>query len=167
MATIEEIRNLAEPLKGYQFKITIANPPGSGASIEEMQFLCQATALPGRSIDSVLTTLGGHTVTDPGKTSGPRIWTTTFAETTDNSIIQRINSWQQVCSNEATGVQGTRADYWRNARVELLNNAKEVTLTRQLIGIWPQDMTDMSLDTGSSDVVTLDVTWEFQYHEDI
>ena len=166
MATIEEIRNLAEPLKGYQFKITIANPPGAGASVEQLQFLCSATVLPGRTIDQVVTSLGSFDVSDPGRIPGPRVWTTTFFETTDVGIIRRVNSWQQICFNPETGVQGNRGDYKRNARVELLNNNKEVVLTRQLNGVWPQDVADMSLDNASSEVVSLDVTWSYDYYID-
>ena len=167
MATIEEIRNLAEPLKSYQFKITIANAPGTGASGELLQFLCQASVLPGQEIDVVLTNLGGHIVSDPGRVgSAGRTWTVTFAESTDLSVVQRINSWQNICNNPATGVQGNRGDYKRTALVEMLDNAKEVVLTRQLNGVWPSATADMALDNASSEVVNLDVTWAFDYFVD-
>jgi hypothetical protein len=168
MATIEEIRNLAEPLKGYQFKVTIANAPGgAGASVEELQFLCQSTVLPGRTVDQVVTSLGGHDVSDPGRSPGPKTWAVTFAETTTAAIVQRVEAWQRLCYDPESGVNGSRADIKRNARIELLNNAKEVVLSRQIVGIWPQDIADMAMDYSSSEVVTLDVTWSYDYHIDI
>ena len=163
MASIEEIRNLADPLKGYQFKITIANAPGEGAGVELLQFRCTATALPGRDIDQVVTSLGGYDVSDAGRIPGPRTWTTTFVEGTDAQVIERVDSWQKIIFNPATGVQASRADYKRTATIELLGNDKSVTLTRTLVGIWPQSVADLALDKASSEGVTLDVTWSFDY----
>lgn len=164
MATIEEIRGLAESLKGYQFKVTIASPPGEGASIEVLQFRVQSSVLPGRTIDPVVTSLGGYDITDPGRIPGPRTWTTTFTEGTDVQILQRIDSWQKLCFDPETGVQGSRADVKRIALFELLDNAKNVTLSRQIVGIWPQDLTDVPFDNASSENVAVDVTWSYDYH---
>lgn len=163
MASIEEIRNLPDPLKGYQFKITIANAPGDGASVELLQFRCTATALPGRTIDQVVTSLDGYDISDAGRIPGPRNWTTTFVEGTNAQVIQRVDSWQKIVYDPATGVQASRADYKRTATVELYGNDKEVTLTRTLVGIWPQSVADLALDKASSEGVTLDVTWAFDY----
>lgn len=163
MASIEEIRNLADPLKGNQFKITIANPPGEGAGIELLQFRCSASVLPGRTIDQVITSLGGFDVSDAGRIPGPRSWTTTFIEGTDVQVIQRVDSWQKIINDPRTGVQSSRADYKRTATVELLANDKSVALTRTLVGIWPQAIADLALDKASSEGVTLDVTWAFDY----
>lgn len=163
MANIEEIRNLADPLKGYQFKITIANPPGEGAGIELLQFRCTAAPLPGRDIDQVVTSLDGFDVSDAGRIAGPRTWTTTFTEGTDTQIITRIDSWQKIVRDPVTGVQASRSDYKRTATVEIYNNARETTLTRTLVGIWPQSMGEIGFDKASSEAVTLDVTWSFDY----
>jgi hypothetical protein len=163
MASIEEIRNLADPLKGYQFKITIANPVGEGAAIDLLQFRCTAAALPGRDIDQIVTSLDGYDVADAGRIPGPRSWTTTFAEGTDVQVIQRVDSWQKVVYDPETGVQASRADYKRTATIELYGNDKVVTLTRRLVGIWPQSMAEMAFDKASSENVTLDVTWSFDY----
>lgn len=163
MASVEEIRNLADPLKGYQFKITIANAPGSGASIELLQFRCTSAVLPGRTIDQVVTSLDGYDISDAGRIPGPRSWTTTFVEGTDAQIIERVDSWQKLIFDPETGVQASRTDYKRTATLEIYGNNKEVTATREIIGIWPQAVADLQFDKTSSEGVTLDVTWAFDY----
>lgn len=166
MASIEELRNLADPLKGYQFKVTIANAPGEGAGADVLQFRCTATSLPGRNIDVVLTQLDGFTISDAGRDSQGKTWTTTFMEGTDASVIRRLESWQRLVYDQVTGVQASRSAYKRTATVELYGNDKSVTLTRTLVGIWPQAVSDMSLDKNSSDAVNLECTWAFDYFTD-
>ena len=163
MASIEEIRSLSDPLKGYQFKVTIANAPGDGAAADLMQFRCTATSLPGKTIDAVVTTLDGFDVSDAGRNSGGKTWTTTFMEGTDAQVIRRLDSWQRLVYNPVTGVQASRSAYKRTATVELYGNDKIVTLTRTIVGIWPQAVSDMSLDKNSSEGVTLECTWAFDY----
>ena len=164
MATIEEVRSLSDPLKSNQFRITIANAPGDGAGIELLQFRCTATVLPGRDIEQIVTSLDGYDISDAGRIPGPRTWTTTFSEGTDAQIIQRVDSWQKIINNPETGVQASRADYKRTAVVELYGNDKVTTLTRNLIGIWPQSVADLALDKASGEAVSLDVVWAYDYH---
>jgi ribosomal protein S28E/S33 len=166
-ATIEQIRSLASPLKGYQFLISIINPPGTGASIQEMQFRCISSVMPGRTVDAVVTSLGSYDVSDPGRMSGGKTWTTTFIEGTDTQIIQRLNSWQELCFNPRTGVQGSRSDIKRTARIELLEQDRSISFTRNLIGLWPTEIGDISLDNSSSEGVTIDCTWAYDYFETI
>lgn len=163
MANIEEIRALSDPLKGKQFRVTIANAPGTGAGIELLQYRCTATALPGRIIDQISTSLGGHTVADAGRESGLKTWNTTFSLGTDAQVIRRIESWQKLIIDPETGVQATRADYKRTATIELLGNDKEPTYTRTLVGIWPMQGADIAFDTDNPEAVILDVTWSFDY----
>ena len=163
MANIEEMRNLSDPLKGYQYKITISNPPGEGAGTELLQYRCTGTVLPGRTIDQVITSLDGFDISDAGRIPGPRSWTTTFSEGTSADVILRVDSWQKIIYDPETGVQASRADYKRTATVELYNNAKEVTLTRTLVGIWPQSVTDLTLDKNTSENTQFEVTWAFDY----
>ena len=58
-------------------------------------------------------------------------------------------------------------EYYNNDEANDINNAKEVVLTRRLVGLWPQDLADMTLDSNSSETVTLDVTWSYEDHEDL
>ena len=165
MATIEEIRNLAEPLKGYQFRITISNPPGSGAGIDLMQFRCAAATIPGKQIEEVLITLGGYNLKRAGRSVPVGTWTVSFVEGTDAQISQRMRSWQEICHNQATGIQENADGYSRSAVIELLDNAGNVSQAHRLIGIWPQDIPDVQMDTGTSEAVRYDVTFAYDHHE--
>lgn len=166
MANINEIRNLAEPLKGYQFRITISNPPGSGASVEVLSFRCTAAAIPGKSIEEVMVNLGGFNVKYAGRSIPVGSWTTSFVEGTDLSVVERIKSWQELCHNQATGVQQNADGYKRTATIELLNNAKEVTKSYRIVGVWPQDLPDIGMDTASSDAIRVDCTWAYDHTEE-
>ena len=84
-------------------------------------------------------------------------------EGTDAQVIRRLDSWQRLVYNPVTGVQASRSAYKRTATVELYGNDKIVTLTRTIVGIWPQAVSDMSLDKNSSEGVTLECTWAFDY----
>ena len=165
MASIEQVRNLAEVFKSYQFRINISNPPGAGASIELMQFRCTAAPIPGKQVEEVLVPLGGYNVKYPGRSIPVGVWTATFIEGTDLQVIQRMKEWQEVCHNQQSGVQGESADYKRNITIELLDNAGEVSQTHRMVGCWPQDTPDVALDTASSEAVRYDVTFAYDYNE--
>lgn len=166
MATIDEIRNLSEPLKGYQFKIIIADPPGAGASSDILQFRCTATVLPGKDIEETLVNLGGYNVKYAGRSIPTGLWSTTFIEGTDLSVVERLFTWGEIAHDMRTGVNGESSDYKRVARVELLNNAKETVKVRRVIGIWPQSVPDLAFDSASSDASRYDVTWAYDFFQD-
>ena len=165
MPSIEEIRNLSEPLKGYQFKITIANPPGVGASVQELQFRCTSAAIPGKTIEESLVNLHGYNVKHAGRSIPVGVWTATFIEGTLAQIIQRIRSWQEICHNQSSGVQGRSSEYKRNIIMELLNNDQSVSQTHRIVGAWPQDVPDVLMDSASSEPTRYDVTFAYDYHE--
>lgn len=168
MATIDQIQNLADPLTGSDFRIVIANPVGDGASVEIMQFRCTSAVLPGREIEQMTVSMGGHDVSYAGRQSGARSWTTAFTEGTDLSIIDRVSSWQQVAHDQRTGLQGESTDYKRVATIELLDGNDNVIKSRALFGLWPMSVGDLALDvTASSDPSSVEVTWSFDYWDDI
>ncbi len=164
MATMQEVMRLSDPLKSYQFRVTIANAPGTGASGELLQFRCTATVLPGRTIDPVTTSLDGFDITDAGKVSGALTWTCTFAEGTDIQVIRKMQNWQDIVYNPETGVQATRDEYKRVATIEMYNNAKETSLVRTIKGVLTQAIDDITLDKSTSDNVTVGVTFSYDYH---
>lgn len=166
MATIDEIRNLAEPLKGYQFKIIISDPPGAGASSDILQFRCTAAAVPGKDIEETLVPLDGFNVKYAGRSIPVGAWTTTFIEGTDLSVVERVFTWSELAHDQRSGVNGESADYKRVARMELLNNAKETVRTRRIIGIWPQSIPELAFDSSSSEAARYDVTWAFDFYQD-
>jgi len=166
VATIEEIRNLAEPLKGYQFQVVISDPAGEdGASGEILQFRCTALSLPGKTIEETLVNLDGYNVKYAGRSIHAGLWTTTFIESTQLEVIDRVYSWQDIAHNSRSGVQGDSQDYKRVARLELLNNNRDVTYVRRIVGIWPQDIPDIAFDKASSEATRVDVTWAYDYDE--
>lgn len=154
-------------MKGYQFRITLANPPGVGASVEVLQFRCQAASIPGKSIEEVLVNLGGYNVKYAGRSIPAGTWSTSFVEGTDLSVVQRVKSWQELCHNQLTGVQQDSAGYKRTATIELLNNDLSVSIGYRIIGIWPQDMPDIGMDKSSSEAVRAEVTWAYDAFEQL
>lgn len=164
MASIQEIMRLSDPLKSYQWRVTVANAVGIGASGELLQFRCTSSVLPGRTIDQIVTSLDNYDVSDAGRMAGPLTWTTTFIEGTDVQVINRMEAWQNIIHDPETGVQASRDEYKRVVTIELLNNAKDVVLTRTLHGCWPQAVADLALDKSSSEALQLEVTWSYDYH---
>lgn len=163
MAHIEEIRSLASPLKMYQFRVTIANPPGNGASPELMTFRCTAADMPGETIEVVESALGGHTIRDPGKKRFDGVWNTTFIEGTDVQILRRVFSWGNICYDTQTGIQGDRSETHRTGLIELLDNKRETVMTRRIIGIWPSDIQSLSFDEASSEAQRPQIGWTYDY----
>jgi hypothetical protein len=122
--------------------------------------------LPGKEIEEALVTLGGYNVKHAGRSVPSGSWTTTFIEGTDLSVVQRVYDWSEIAHNQRSGVNGESADYKRVARMTMLNNAKGDARTRRIIGIWPQNLTDVAFDTSTSDPSQIEVTWAFDFYED-
>ncbi len=165
--TIEQVSALVDPLKGYQYRVIIAPlPAGLGAPVDIMSIRVTTATLPGSDIDPVETHLGGHTVRHAGRRRFSGTWTTTLVEGQDAQILKRLSSWQQMCYDQRTGKQAGKQNYQSRATIELYDDPGVVTFKRQLYGVWPQSVPDLSLDMNSSEAAIMDITWAFDFWDD-
>jgi hypothetical protein len=165
---ITEVRALTEVLKPYQFEIVIPEiPGGAGDPPDIVSLRCTSMTLPGRSIEPAQYALGGgHEVVDAGRTTFSRQWSVQLVESIDTGILQAIEGWQKLCFNQVTGIQSTSDEYKRDFDVNLLRNDGSVSLTRRYFGAFPLELGDLNFDHSSSEPITVDVTWSFDYWDD-
>jgi hypothetical protein len=107
--TINDVQGLVDPLKSYQFQMTVAAPKG-GISSQILSLRCTATELPGISLDQVPVDLAGFTLIYSGRIKFSHTWTTTLVEGTDALIRTSIASWMKTAYNWITGVGANKVD---------------------------------------------------------
>lgn len=160
---IEDVRNLGEPLRSYQFRLTFADPVGMSAI--NLRMRCTSLTLPGSSIEETVASVKGHEIRFAGLRKFSGSWNTSFIEYADNAMLRGLDEWMKACNDPVAGITGNSDDYKRNALVEMLDNAGNPVSTRRIHGIWPSDYPDLNLDDNSSEQIKFDVPWKYDYWE--
>src|SRR5262245_1034482 len=134
--TINDVQGLVDPLKGYQFQMTIAAPKG-GISSQLLSLRCTATELPGIQLDAVSVDLAGFTLYYGGRIRFGHSWTTHLVEGTDSIIRTAIASWMKTAYNWITGVGANKADIQSTAKIQMYDNPNNPTVANYLYGVFP------------------------------
>ena len=170
MPRLEDYRqNLGEVFRLNQFKLTIMKPPAADLTWtdEIMQLKCVNVALPSHTIEPTETDFGrGIVLRDVGRTTYAGDLQTSFKEDVNLNIYSSIMRWMTAIDNLVEGVGTNKEMYQARARVEALNRQEAVIWRREMLGFWPGEVSELSLDSTAVDTAQLDVTWKYDYFKD-
>lgn len=166
---IERVRSLTDPLKLFQFRLTIVPLPKviAGISGNELSLRCTSTELPGSTVEKATVALGGYDVHYPSRRIYSGTWAASFVESINADVIKFFQLWQSLCNDPVTGVQLPASVTKVNGIIELYSGENEVTHKRRMQGIFPTEVAAIGLDMSSSEAAKLDVTFSFDYYTDI
>lgn len=163
-SSISTVASIGEPLKLYNFLMTIAPARGTGgADVQDLALRCQATQLPEMTNAATVVELQGYRVLYPGRAMFSNQWTTRFVEYTDVAVMQQIDSWARLCTDPTTQNTNPVNLVKSTATVQLLDGQQNVILTRKLVGIWPMNTPGFMMDGRSQDAVAFDIVWAYDY----
>ena len=154
--------------RANQFKVTMPFPGYAqvGGEIEELAFLCRATALPGMTVPAFNVPFRGRAV----KIAGDRTiedWSVTVYNDTNFKLRNAFERWMNGINNmtDNEGIANT-SDYQVDGFVDHLdrngNNLKSYTYR----GLFPVALDAIALNYGTNDAVEeFGVTFQVQYFE--
>ena len=161
---VQDVQNLVDPLKGYDFQMTISPVIGPAATTTQILSLrCTATELPGVKIDQIPVDLAAFTLIYPGRARFSHSWTTTLVEGQDAAIILTVLSWMKLTFNWLTGVGSNKADIQSTAQVTMYTDPDTPIMTYSLYGLFPIADPGTPLSMAESRAVNPQITWSFDF----
>ena len=167
------INDFKSKLKGggaraNQFRVVMPFPgfAALGGETENMSFLCQASSLPGMTVEQVAVPFRGRSLYVAGDRTF-ETWTTTVLNDTDFKIRNAYERWLNGINNMSDN-EGlvNPADYQVDAFVDQLDRAGQVIKSYTFRGMWPLTIGQIDLGYDTNDAVEEFVaTHRYQYFE--
>lgn len=127
-------------------------------------YLIKSTNLPQSEIEEVTT----HWIGQQYKMAARRNtgdWTVTFVVDNDGLILKRFWDWQNIIHNPEANIYGKPISYMADQEIHLLGfDTGETICVYKLFGAWPKTIGQVTLDYGTNDIASFDVTFSYQYH---
>lgn len=134
-----------------------------GLGLERMSYLVKATVLPNSTLEEVLVQWQGFDFPMGSKhTFGE--FNMTFNVDREAKVRRLFENWVNAIHNPVTNEYGLAENYMANQRLQLLGYGGEVVLEYTLYHAWPKTVADITLDHGTTEIATFDVTWRYVYH---
>ena len=154
--------------RSNQFKVTMPFPGYAqvGGEIEELAFLCRATALPGMTVPAFNVPFRGRAV----KIAGDRTiedWSVTVYNDTNFKLRNAFERWQNGINNMTDNEGLTNpVDYQVDAFVDHLDRNGNTVKSYTLRGLFPTAISaiDLNYDEAAA-VEEFSVTFNYQYFE--
>lgn len=159
------LQNLRQmpPLRQYNFELIIPSWPGGGdGSLLRIPVL--TTSLPGFSNEPIESAVAGFVEKFAGRGMYPRSLPVEYRETRTVAVWTALYDWNQMAFNSETGVQSEDAigsGYKTTGYLKLYNEAREEAKSITFEGMWPEDVSDVSLDGSASEVVRVSATFSY------
>ena len=184
---LNDVKNLTDPLKMFQSTWSIAFTGGnlsaliknnirSSVDIDEvaknLELRCQSYSFPKITGDETKVNWGGFERTYAGKQTRAGDWTVQFTEVWDSSITDVFKAWFNAYHNYVKGKINLLSDYSATVNVTLLDPstydetsiaAKSEKYDLQLFDVFPKSIDFSKITASSSDPVTIDATFHYNY----
>jgi hypothetical protein len=161
-SSLQNTLSLADPALSYNFDLLLPTIPGS-SDTRDLTFKCMTTNIPAPSAEPVEVALHGVVL----KYAGRKIYTheieVTFLETADYSTRQKFINWNEAMRSWINNTGLLAAGYKTNAQLIVYNDLPQVVRTVNVFGLWPATIGEQALDGAASNVVTMAITFNFDY----
>lgn len=194
--SLNDIRNLEDPLKQFQIKFTISMVPGlalaaaqqnlsgiasgnfSTVSAETLELRCTSFTYPGTKLGQSSTTIAGFRRKLGTIQNKSGIWDCKIVEDQDGGVINTIQSWCDLIHNPFAGVRLPSVSYVSTCVVDIQSIDKRNSLWRRvysdskgrriwLKGFYPIEYTVGQIDASSSAPVEIDVKFNYDWWSEV
>ena len=152
---------LPDALTNHRFEILI-NPPNAGGANRDLALRCQQISIPGSSVEQMIVAIHGYEYVFPGRRIYPKTMAASFIETADGSVNNRVRGWMESVRGTESG---SSSDYKHNVVTVGTLNVFDVTGQQSLQflvdNLWPQDFTDMQLDSTNAAAYLQAITFSY------
>jgi hypothetical protein len=165
MINIDELRNLSEPLKSYNFEVIIPNIPGGGnLSGNDTRLYVNAAMLPGIGSQPITVEAGGHEVLYAGKAQYNHMWQVELREYENLNVITMLQNWHGLQWDRPTGAQSPSADYKADSiYVSMLDSQRNPMKQFRMIGAWIAQIADLQLAYQQNQQIAFPLTFAYDY----
>jgi len=155
--------NLQDLARSNLFEVIIPSPPGGG-DYNALLLRCMSSSVPGRSVGEIKVPFKQTSgLKFHGKLTFSQIWKCTFIEGEDRKIFDAIHAWNQKVVDTAQGTSTPDSSLKTDVYLTLITVAGQVYQKIRLVGCYPQEVGDVTLEQGSEEPVRYDVTLSYDY----
>lgn len=165
-SSIFDVRSVGDPAQSWNFDFFLPTIPGSPDS-RDLTYKCQTTDLPGMGLDVVDVALHGINIPYAGRAIYTHTINVTFLETRDWSTREKMRRWRETARSWINNSGAYYETYAVDAEIALYDDLPQVVRTVKLHGLWPETISEVSLDGSSSNLVLQTVTFRYAYPEDL
>lgn len=163
MINIEDVRQIGEPLRLYNFEVLLTEIPFSSFGGDQLRLRLTTASIPGLGSDPIMINSGGHEVIYPGRIRYSHNWRFELREHEDVQVTTALRDWHQAVWNRESGIQLPASDYKVDVTMQLLDAAKTPVQIYTLIGCWPSEMGEVGLSYETSQDVRIPISFSYDY----
>lgn len=167
--TLESIRAVGDFATLYQWDLNFIKLPtavGDTSVGQQLNLRCESAEIPMMTGQSVLVSIRGHRVKQPGIYEYNGVMTLTFVETVDSTVSKFIKNWRELCYQSETGAQAPKRDVEATIQLVRLDRQKRPIWRYELRGCFLEDSQPGTLDGSSSDSLKPSVVLAYDYFLD-
>lgn len=165
-SSLFDAQAVADPAQSWNFDLFLPAIPGS-SDTRALTWKCMSTGLPGFSFDKVTVPLHGTELVYAGRKIYSHSFQSVFMEAADWSTRSQFYVWSESIRSWINNSGSFASAYKVNAQLVVYNDLPQVTRTVNVMGMWPEQVADVPLDGSNSNLVSLDITWSFDYVQDV
>ena len=163
--TLDDIINsVTDPLFSEHFRLTLPSIPNSGDP-NPFTFQCKSATKPGMSLTQVEVQIFGHSLQFAGNVTYSHEMSCEYYENRKMQITKTLEDWSEFCRTHSTQHGAYKAEYAVQGTLEIYDVKGETIATYLIRNMWPSAVPDLQFDGSSSQALTVQVSWRYDYYE--
>jgi hypothetical protein len=156
--------------RGNLFQVTLVFPTIANSTVagQKLSFMARTSELPGSQVSTLPLYYFGREIKFPGQRTFNQ-WTLRIINDEDFVIRDGFEQWMNAINSHAGNVRAAGAvgstGYSVDATVDQYGKAGDVIKSYKFVGVFPTNLSDISLDWGNDAIEEFDVTFDYQYWE--
>ena len=183
MPNIEDFKSkfIGSGARSNLFEVTWDDGPdaatGGQGGVDIKQFLCKVSSFPASTITPIPVQYQGRTIKLAGTRPEYADWTVTVMNDEDMAIRRSLEAWMfsinSTIQNTMSGGDASMTHYKKTAQIVGLSKSGNKDGKAKILGgykfygLFPTQISEVSLDWSQDTIQEYTVTWSFDYFEDL
>ena len=168
MATKPTLGDIAatvmDPMLSDNYLLDIPNLPVAG-NAQALRMQCTSATKPGATINAVEVQVFGHTLEFAGNKTFSHDMSVEYVENRSGQITETLENWAELIRTTEGQTGGYKSEYARNGVFSIFDNKGITVREYTIVGMWPSAVPDLSFQGSSSSIITLSVSWKYDYYK--
>jgi hypothetical protein len=160
--SLANVQSIADPATSWEYDLFLPAIPGS-ADTRQLTYRCQSTALPGAALDPVTVALHGVELRYAGRAIYTHTFESVFMEGSDYATRTAFMNWRESARSWQNNSGTLASAYKVNGQIVVYNSIPNVVKTVNVFGMWPETIADYAMDGTASNLITLTITWNYDF----
>lgn len=153
-----------DPMLSDNYQFLIPNLPAGVSDVSnQLLMLCRTATKPGITTNAVEVQLYGHTLEYAGNLTFAHDLTIEYVENRQAQISKILDDWSSLIRRFTTQHGAFKSEYAVTAYLDIFDQKGNVVRKYHIFGVWPSQVPDISFDGQASNIVSLSVTFKYDY----